>query len=165
MMIRAALLCVMSLFLCQAAMAQSVSGRVVWYGVYTVSKSQEIKDPTSPTGSRFVSTPVAPTQNASQIPGKQLRFGMSYVLNGKRGSQVTVKHVYRFPAPGMPDTATGGPRTTYEFVRKDNIGEPVLMGWSFDGATPEQIVLGEWIFEVWTGNRKVVEKHLTVVSP
>ena len=94
-----------------------------------------------------------------------MRFGLSYVLNGKPGSQVTVKHVYRFPAPGMPDTATGGPRTTYEFIRKDNIGVPVLMGWSFEGATPEQIVLGEWIFEVWTGNRKVVEKHLTVVSP
>jgi hypothetical protein len=86
------------------------------------------------------------------------------VLNGKPGSQVTVKHVYRFPAPGMPDTQLGGPRTTYEFIRKDNIGEPVLMGWSFEGATPEQIVLGEWIFEVWTDNRKVVEKHLTVVS-
>ena len=65
----------------------------------------------------------------------------------------------------MPDTQLGGPRTTYEFIRKDNIGEPVLMGWSFEGASPEQIVLGEWIFEVWTDNRKVVEKHLTVVSP
>ncbi len=165
MMIRAVLLCVVSLFLSQSAMAQVTSGRVIWYGIYTVSKSQEIKDPTSPTGSRYVSTPVAPRSSAETIPGKQLRFGMSYALNGKAGVQVTVKHVYRFPPPGMPDTATGGPRTTYEFVRKDNIGEPVLMGWSFEGATPEQIVLGEWIFEVWTGNRKVVEKHFTVVSP
>jgi hypothetical protein len=165
MLNRAALLCVMSLLLCQTASAQSVSGRVQWFGVYTVSKSQEIKDPTSPTGSRYVSTPVAPASNIAEIPGKQLRFGISYVLNGKRGSQVTVKHVYRFPAPGMPDTQLGGPRTTYEFIRKDNIGEPVLMGWSFEGASDEQIVLGEWIFEVWTNNRKVVEKHLTVVSP
>ena len=45
------------------------------------------------------------------------------------------------------------------------MGEAVLMGWSFEGASPEQIVLGEWIFEVWTGNRKVVEKHFSVVSP
>ena len=164
MMFRAALLCVVSLVLCQPASAQSVSGRVAWYGLYTVSKSQEIKDPTSPTGSRFVSTPIAPKSNTAEIPGKQIRFGMSYVLSGGRG-QVTVKHVYRFPPPGMPDNQTGGPRTTYEFIRKDNMGEPVLMGWSFEGASTEQIVLGTWIFEVWTGNRKVVEKHFNVVSP
>jgi hypothetical protein len=164
MMIRAALLCVVTLFLCQSASAQGISGRVAWYGVYTVSKSEEIKDPTSPTGSRFVSTPVPPKSNAAQIPGKQIRFGMSYVLSGGP-KQVTVKHVYRFPPPGMPDTATGGPRTTYEFIRKANMGEHVLMGWSFEGASPEQIVLGEWILEVWTNNRKVVEKHFNVVSP
>lgn len=160
---RAALFCVLSLFLCQAASAQAVTGRVAWYGIYTVSKTQE--DLMSLNGSHSVSTPVAPTSNTSEIPGKQLRFGISYVLSGKPGSQVAVKHVYRFPAPGMPDASIGGPRTTYEFIRKDNIGEPVLMGWSFEGATPEQIVLGEWIFEVWAGDRKVVEKHLTVVSP
>ena len=163
-MIRASLVLLLSFYAFQPAAAQSVSGRVAWYGLYTVSASKEIKDPTSPTGSRFVSTPIAPTSNTAEIPGKQIRFGMSYVLSGGRG-QVTVKHVYRFPPPGMPDNQTGGPRTTYEFIRKDNMGEPVLMGWSFEGASTQQIVLGTWIFEVWTGNRKVVEKHFNVVSP
>ena len=45
------------------------------------------------------------------------------------------------------------------------MGENILMGWSFEGASPEQIVRGEWILEVWTGNRKVVEKHFSVLSP
>jgi hypothetical protein len=165
MMIRAALVFLLSFYVCQPAAAQSVSGRVAWYGLYTVSDSKEIKDPTSPTGSRFISTPIAPTSNTTEIPGKQIRFGMSYVLSGNGGNQATVKHVYRFPAPGMPDNVAGGMRTTYEFVRKANMGENVLMGWSFEGASPEQIVLGEWILEVWTNNRKVVEKHFNVVSP
>ena len=165
MMIRAAVFFLLSLYACQPAAAQAVSGRVGWYGIYTVSESKEIKDPTSPTGSRYVSTPVPPKVYTNEIPGKHVRFGMSYVLSGNGGKGVTVKHVYRFPAPGMPDTAIGGPRTTYEFVRKASMGESVLMGWSFEGASPEQIVLGEWIFEVWTGNRKVVEKHFSVVSP
>ena len=165
-MIRAALLCVLSLFLCETAAAQEqLSGRVVWYGVYTVSKSQAIKDPTSPTGNRYVSTPVAPAVNSDRIPGKQIRFGLDYVLTGKPGTEVTVKHVYRFPPGGMPDTNTGGPRSTYEFIRKARFGEHVLMGWSFEGATRERIVLGAWAFEVWQGGRKLVEKRLTVVPP
>ncbi len=162
--IRAVLLCVLPLLLCQPASAQSISGRAVWFGVYTVSKSEEIKDPASPTGSRFVSTPVAPKSNTALIPGKEVRFGMYYVLSGGSG-RVTVKHVYRFPPPGMPDTQIGGPRTTYESIRENDMGAPTLMGWSFEGATPEQIVRGEWIFEVWTGNRKALEKRFSVVSP
>ena len=165
MMIRAALVFLLSFYVCQPASAQSVSGRVAWYGLYTVSDSKEIKDPTSPTGSRFISTPIPPTSNTTEIPGKQIRFGMAYVLSGNGGKEVTVKHVYRFPAPGMPDSVAGGTRSTYEFVRKASMGENVLMGWSFEGASPEQIVLGEWILEVWTNNRKVVEKHFSVVSP
>jgi hypothetical protein len=165
MMIRAAIVFLLSLYVCAPASAQAVSGRLAWYGLYTVSDSKEIKDPTSPTGSRFVSTPIAPRSNTTEIPGKQIRFGMAYILNGNGGKEVTVKHVYRFPAPGMPDNVAGGLRTTYEFVRKASMGESILMGWSFEGATPEQIVLGEWVLEVWTNNRKVVEKHFSVVSP
>ena len=92
-------------------------------------------------------------------------FGVCGIADGNGGKEVTVKHVYRFPAPGMPDNVAGGTRSTYEFVRKVSMDENALMGWSFEGASPEQIVLGEWILEVWTNNRKVVEKHFTVVSP
>jgi hypothetical protein len=149
------------------AHAQSnISARFEWYGVYTKSKSEAIKDPASPTGQRFVTTPAAPDQNSDRIPGRDdVQFGFSYVLSGNGGRNVKVKHVYRFPAGGMPNSTTGEKVTKYEQVRDDAIGDPVLMGWSFESAPPERIVLGEWSFEVWAGNRLLLEKHFTVYEP
>ena len=45
------------------------------------------------------------------------------------------------------------------------IGEPILMGWSFEGAPPERILMGEWVIEAWVGNQKVASKRFTVVRP
>jgi hypothetical protein len=147
---------------CQPAPAQSVSAHIRWYGVYTVKDTKEIDDPTSPTGKRFVSTPVAPDRDSDEIPARQIRFGMSYVLEGRKGSEVSIKQVYRFPPAGMPDVNMGGTRSTYERVRSATVGEPILMGWSFDGATREQMVPGEWIFEVWQGGRKILSQSFFV---
>ena len=163
---RCFLIAVASLFLCQAVLAQGVSARVDWYGVYTVSKTKEFDDPTSPTGKRFVSTPVKPSSNTDRIPGRDdVRFGYSYTVTGKRGTTITVKHVYRFPSGGMPDKVAGGTRSTLERDRQNQIGESVLFGWSFDGAPPERILFGEWVMEVWQGGRKLVEKRFTVEKP
>ncbi len=160
---RAFLIALASLMFCQAAVAQNVNGRVEWYGIYTVSKSQEIDDPTSPTGKRFVSTPERPSSNTDQIPGTDgIRFGYSYVLSGRAGTNVQVKHVYRFPPPGMPDAVAGGIRTTYEHVRQSRVGDSVLIGWSFAGAPEERILKGVWALEVWQGGRKLTEKKFTI---
>ena len=123
MMMRSFLVAVTSLLLCQAALAQNVSARIDWYGVYTAQKSEEIDDPTSPTGKRFITTPVPPASNTDQIPGRDnVRFGYSYTVTGGRaGSLVTVKHVYRFPGRGMPDKspAAGAPASSASAREQD----------------------------------------------
>jgi hypothetical protein len=164
---RALLIGLMSLALCQAAAAQGdVSAQVAWYGVYTVEQSQAIDDPASPTGKRSITTPVPPTANSARIPGNQgVRFGLSFVLAGPAGAEFTVKEVYRFPPGGMPDKVNGGARPTYESVRQATVGKPELMGWSFAAATPEQRVIGDWTFEVWQGDRKLLGQTFTVYSP
>jgi len=162
---RAILVAAFSLMLCGAAFAQN-SAKIDWYGVYTSKDSQEIKDPTSPTGKRYVTTPIPPASNSLDIPADDTtRFGFSYTVNGRPGGRVTVKHVYRFPPPGMPDAATGAFRTGYERTRENNIGESVLIGWSFDGAPPERIVYGEWSMEVWQGNRIIAQRKFNVYKP
>jgi len=146
--------------------AQDVSARIKWYGVYTTSKSETVKDPASPTGQRFVLTPVAPKQNSERIPGRDdVQFGLSYVLSGNGGRNVTVRQTYLFPGDGMPDAATGKRVDRYEYVREDAIGDSVLMGWSFTGAPPERLLLGDWIFQLWMGDRKLLEKRFTVYRP
>jgi hypothetical protein len=164
---RALLIGLISLTLCQAAAAQgTVSAQVAWYGIYTTTESQEINDPTSPTGKRYVSTSVPPTSNTDRIPGKEgVRFGLSYTLSGQAAGDVTVKQVYRFPPGGMPDKVSGETRSTFELVRPVEVGKPVLMGWSFVNAPPKQILPGTWTFEVWQGDRKLVEQSFTVFSP
>jgi hypothetical protein len=144
----------------------AISARFDWYGVYTQSKSETIKDSSSPTGQRFVTTPVAPSENSDRVPGRDdVQFGVSYVLSGNHGRNVMVKHVYLFPGEGMPNSTTGEKMKTYEFVREDAMGDPVLIGWSFHNAPPERIVFGDWILQVWAGNRLLLEKHMTVYEP
>ena len=159
------LIAVASLLLCQAAVAQT-SARIDWYGVYTTSSTKEVNDPTSPTGKRFISTPVPPKSNSNRIPGKNdIRFGYAYTITGQTGARINVKHVFRFPGAGMPDIVAGGRRTTSENLRTNNSGESVLIGWSFGSAPPERILIGDWVMEVWSNNRKLVEKRFTVYRP
>ncbi len=161
--LRVALLCLTAPLLLQAAHAQNVSARVQWYGTYTVSDSKSVDDPRSPTGVRVISTPIAPSSNTDGIPGRNdVQFGLSYVLSGNRGRDVTVRRVFRFPGVGMPNASTGENVKAYEDTKTYGIGESVLMGWSFIGAPPERIPLGEWALEVWVGNRKVVDKRFMV---
>ena len=124
--------CIAYLFVSQAAFAQTqVSGRVDWFGTYTLSINPDVSDPNR---RRYISTPVM-GESTDRIPGKEgVRFGFSYILSGQKGTKVTVKHIYRFPGSGMP--APGGSRSMLEQVRDDIVGEPVMIGWSFVGAPP-----------------------------
>jgi hypothetical protein len=143
------------------ANAQSnVSARIEWYGVYTVSKYETVEDATSPTGSRLLaSAPVGPSSNSDRIPlGRdKLDVGLSYVLSGNGGRKVTVREVYQYS-----DKAAGEKKTKYERVREREVGRPVLMGWSFEGAS---FGIGEWEFQVWAGGRLLLEKHFTLYAP
>lgn len=158
--------CVILLVFCQATAAHGeFSARVIWYGVYTVSQSRMINDATSPTGHRYKSTPNRPPADANQIPGKEgLHFGLAYVLSGPAGARAMVKKVYRFPPGGMPDVIRGGSRSTLERVQRVTVGKPLLMGWSFQDALPEQILIGDWTFEVWQGGHKLIAQKFSVFS-
>ena len=152
--------CIAGLLISQAAFAQTLSARVEWFGIYTVSTKPDAHDPN---GRRYVSTPVK-GESTDRVPGKEgVRFGFSYILSGGRGTKVTVKHIYRFPGSGMPSPS--GPRSTIEQTRDDIIAEPVLIGWSFVGAPPENILTGEWSLEVWQADQKLAEKKFTVHPP
>lgn len=137
-----------------------LSARIDWFGVYTVTVTTGTNDPNV---KRAIPAP-RQGERTDRIPGKEgVRFGYSYVLSGKKGDKVAVKHLYRFPGSGMP--TSGGLRATMEQAREDVIGEPVLIGWSFVGAPPESIVTGEWSLEVWQEDKKLVEKKFTVYAP
>lgn len=160
-------ICLISLTFYQAASAQGgASARLEWYGVYTTKNEKEIDDPTSPTGKRFTVTPVAPRSNTDQIPGRDdVRFGLSYIISGTSLKSIRVKEVYVFPPPGMPDSVSHNPHDQYEAVDDAEVGVPHLMGWSFQSAPAERIVIGTWRFQVWQGNQLLLEKSFNVYRP
>jgi len=163
-----AVLClVASSLIFHPANAQSnVSARLEWYGTYAIKNTEETNDPASPGGHRVVTTPIPPKSNIDRIPGRQgVRFGFSYVLSGGTSQDVAVKHVVRFPQGGMPVAQTGGGVTFYSRPQTSRIGEPEVLGWSFEGASPERILIGEWTFELWQGDRKLLERRFTVYRP
>ncbi len=160
-LICALLLCVMSWRPAVNAQA-NVSARVLWYGIFTMGKRTEINDPNSPTGKRYLASTQGPRTNSAAIPARQLSFGVGYVFAGpRRGTPVNVKHVYRFPAGGMPDTGSGV-RTTYEENFSLDVGQTGHIGWSFSNEYPQQIVPGAWVFEVWVDGRRLIEQQFTV---
>ena len=163
-----ALVCLAILANLEPAGAQpKLSARVEWYGVHEVKSVEVIDDPRSPTERRITLTPIAPKQNTDRIPGRQgIRFGFSYVITGgDRGQEVIIRRVYRFPGDGMPNSKTGAKVDSYSDVETRHVGESVFMGWSFKDAPPERIVPGEWVLEVWVGDRKLMERRFTVYPP
>jgi hypothetical protein len=156
--------CIAFLLISQAAFAQTpVAARIDWFGIYTLETKP---DATDRDGKRSVSTPVK-GESTDRIPGKEgVRFGFSYVLSvlsGNKGTKATVRHVYRIPGAGLPSPQ--GFRSVLKQTRDDIVGDPILIGWSFVGAPPDNIVTGEWSLEVWQGSQKVAEKKFTVIAP
>lgn len=85
-----------------------------WAGIYSVSRSQQIDDPTSPTGKRTKISQSRLERETSQIPARLgTRFGVSYVFRGAaEGHAVKHRVIWRFPSVGLSNPETK--RITHE---------------------------------------------------
>src|SRR5262249_33354859 len=135
---------------CPAANAQSnVSAREEWYGIYE-KKETAASFPSN--DSDLIAIP--PKSNTDRIPGRQgVSFGVSFVLSGGKSDVVDVKRVMRFPH-GM----------TYVIPLTFPVGQPQLLSYEFKSA-PRDDFFGEWSFELWQGDRKLLERRFTVYRP
>jgi hypothetical protein len=135
-----------------AANAQSnLSAREEWYGLY---ETNEIAAPGSSSDHSVV--PVPPKSNTDRIPGRVgTRFGLSFVITGGTGQgvqDVKVKRVMHFPP------------FTYVIPLTVRIGEPQLWSYEFKQA-PREDFFGEWSWELWQEDRKLLERRFTVYRP
>lgn len=138
-----------------------VKAQIVWFGVYQPTKTREIDDPTHPSGKRHVTdAQVPPKTNSDRIPHIQgSRFGLSYRLTGARGKTlIKLRHVRYLPEDkvranrDIPEALT----TTLDRYADDETLIGVVLG------DEVQSPPGIWRFEVWQGNRKLLEKNFTV---
>lgn len=103
------------------------------------------------------------TEQTTNIPGKPgINFGFQYTLNSTpKGQKVAVRSVIRFPEPGLqrPSGRLYKESVEHKYIR---MGEPSLHGYGFDESW--EIVPGEWSFEIWHGDARLIRKKFVVVS-
>jgi hypothetical protein len=104
------------------------------------------------------------TENSKIIPAVPgSSFGFSYRVNSTpRGSILNVVHVIIFPEGGLRT-----PRGKVYEESRDNVqiklGEPTIYGYGFD--EPWEAVTGEWTFQVWYKQSRLLQKTFTVIAP
>jgi hypothetical protein len=138
---------------------------LVDYGIYESVFARRIEDSQSVGGSRSGVKMIKIKERTSTIQAHNgLLFGIRFFVVGEpKDAEVKLKFVLRFPMQGMHDATTGVTRYRNEFVRTAKVGWADFSGYSFD--YDWELVPGVWTFEVWEGDRKWVEKALTVAKP
>jgi Domain of unknown function (DUF3859) len=88
-------------------------------------------------------------------------FGVRFRSFGERaGERAMLRSVWKIPAPGIVDPATGKVfgESIAEFAT--TIGITHFRGYSF--AEPWEVVPGTWTLEIWQGDRKLLEKSFEI---
>ncbi len=153
-----------------AALAQqgsSAEARLTWYGVYRANNDSHVKDDSALLGEKTVSTGIEPpATNSDRIPAiLHTRFGFGFTLSGApAGSLVRLRWVRNFPPAGLVNAKTGERhrREASEItVRAGDAG--LFVGYLFDAE--EELAPGPWSFELWQGDRELLEKSFVVYRP
>jgi len=105
-------------------------------------------------------------RSSTEVPGQVgVRFGFRYVVRGPESAlPIEILLVTRLPQRlGQIDPATGQRRFRVEEFAKVRVGGTNVSGYSFDAAW--EVVLGEWVFEIWAAGLKRAEQRFNVVRP
>jgi hypothetical protein len=125
-----------------ASEAQELRIKKVWYGIYQVKESKEIKDPSSPTGTRYENTGViAPASNTSDIVlRKEVYFGFGFVAD----ADGEIEEIYLLP------DSNGVRRNFPSYTRTRPVrgGSEHFLGWFTGDANTNGNPPGTWTFQL-----------------
>jgi hypothetical protein len=144
-----------------------LSATLTWYGVYAAAEDRVVRDDSSWTGDRIVSTGITPPQvdgdRISIVAGE--RFGFGFALSGPpEGTIVHLRWVRLFPPPGVPVSGVGERRNREEQDLAFAIGQKDLfLGYRIDRS--EDNLPGTWTFQLWDGDRRLLEKSFLLAAP
>jgi|Marorgknorr_s2lv_3_1036020.scaffolds.fasta_scaffold01937_10 hypothetical protein len=103
------------------------------------------------------------TTHINEIPALQgINFGFEYSINSTPlGQKIPIRSIIRFPDPGL--FHPGGKHYTESVEHKHvRIGERSLHGYGLD--EPWEVVPGEWVFEIWYKDARLIRKTFSVVE-
>lgn len=138
------------------------AAQIQGYGVFESSSDQLDALAQASAPARDTVKGVHFTQFTNRIPGRVgVGFGFQYVIESSpRGSPILVTNVVRFPGHGLVQSDGRTYKVSKE-TRQIRIGYPDFYGFGFDNE--KEILPGDWIFEVWIDNNRVLTKKFTVV--
>ena len=163
----ACLLAGLALALLMQPLRAEVTGQVLEYGYYQAIKApQRIRNEQLPSGYERAGGEVRLVRQTELIPlAKDRLFGFHFRIQGFSKDQVTaqLKLVVHHPEITRPD---GSKSTGYSYpipllVRDGRIDDKTGYQLNKDF----EMVEGDWRFEYWLGERKLLEKSFKVVRP
>jgi hypothetical protein len=133
-------------------------------GIYCAETVQKVLDPSAPGGQRNVVTNVRLLKRTNTIPAQiGTRFGMRYILVGSpKDAFVDLRLMTRLPAPGLQEPS-GRTMRANEYAYAAAIGVNGYREYHIE--YDWEILPGDWVFELWVGNRKHAEQAFTLVIP
>jgi Domain of unknown function (DUF3859) len=153
------------LFCCLFARAADMKGKVVSYGIFTVSGKDEIvRSPETPSGvTRIPAGNPLLTAATNRIPAKiGVRFGMWYQVGNvvAPDGEIEVTKIARHPTITKPDGTTS---QGFTFIEKARIEDGSVLGWTGYGFDhPYELVPGRWEFEMAIKGKTVCKHEFTV---
>lgn len=140
-------------------------GRVLQYGVYTLLRGGKvIDDPKTSTGKSLTKPVITRDRTTERIPlikGKYMAY--QYRLSNLEGRMVKLRRVLQHPAINLPDgtISTGSDFTINKKVERDEVFAYDAYAFNED----YEMVEGEWLFQIWYKNEKLVEQKFITYHP
>jgi hypothetical protein len=140
----------------QISAQQTLRAEIVDFGIYT-SKLVTA----DPKKERDVVDDIRLVQQTDKITAEiGVQFGLRLKLSGTRdGERVELRVVTRFPKQGI-QAPGGGKVFDSETKVEAFVGRTEYEGFAFE--EKEELVPGEWTFEIYHGERKLAEKRFNV---
>src|SRR6202011_2194681 len=134
--------------------------RFTEYGIYTVDRDVQGRDVLGI--NRAAATNVRHAATLRTIPAAIAPpSGCLYEFIGRpHAASVELRQVVIFPSPGLIPSSSSKPIRQDEFVLQARIGETSYASYTLEDAF--ELVPGDWVFEIWQGNRKLATQAFRV---
>jgi len=157
------LICIVALLMAGSAAAADITAlEIVETGLYRAQTSGHIPSPQAVNGQTQTIVDIEFYNPTPKVPARQgIRFGTRFRVVGSPANQpVVLRSVWRIPEPGIqnPETGIVYRQSMAEFTT--TTGAVSMRGFSFTHLW--QIRCGDWVQEVWFGERKLLSQVFTV---
>ena len=135
---------------------------IIEYGIFEAQKTKVVEEKDTSTGYRTLLDNIKLIKETDTIPAAVgTQFGIRYIVEGEpNGAQVEIS--VKFLHPQTVNPTNNKTVTLEQFHKQLPIGETSYSCWIFE--YDWELVPGEWIIQIWSGDRKFAEQAFTVTA-